>query len=244
MKLAHFRFYASLNDFLEPKNRQKTIAYSFLGSPTVKDAIQAMGIPHVEVHMILVNSTSTDFSYRVMPQDYISVYPLFKKLQLSGKTSLSSLPTNNDFIVDTHLGKLARYLRMLGFDTLYENDFTDAQIIDLSNRDGRIILTRDLGILKQNKVKYGYFLRNTDPDEQLREVVSRFDLSDHFHPFSRCLVCNGHLVPVKKDLVAQKIPPRTFKDYNEFYRCTGCDKTFWKGSHYDRMTQVVNSLLH
>lgn len=244
MKKVYFRFYAELNDFLAVENQQHTFAYHFWGSPSVKDAIQALGVPHTEVSLVLVNSTAVDLSYRLLPGDRVSVYPVFRSIDMPGAGAMLPRPMGGiKFIADSHLGKLSRYLRMLGFDVFYDNQFDDAEIIDLSIKDNRVILTRDLGILKNSKVTSGYFLRSQAPQEQVREVVRRFDLIDHFAPFSRCMECNGKLKEVNKTAVIHQLQPQTLNDFNEFFECQGCAKVYWKGSHYDRMWKMIDQLV-
>ena len=155
-KKAYFRFYAELNDFLIPQQQKKIFAYHFWGTPSIKNAIQALGVPHTEVDLVLVNGNPVDFSYQLQPQDNISVYPVFESLDITQINPLRNKPLRNlRFIVDANIGKLARYMRMLGFDTLYENQFEDPEIIRISIDEKRIILTRDLEILKQNSVTRG-----------------------------------------------------------------------------------------
>jgi uncharacterized protein with PIN domain len=145
-------------------------------------------------------------------------------------------------VVDVNLGKLAQKLRLLGFDTLFRNDFEDDEIIDLSLEEKRIILTRDKGILKQNAVTHGYFIRNDDPKKQLTEVIERFQLQSSFRPFSRCSNCNGELEEVAKSKLKTILPNDTLNYYNEFWNCTGCGKIYWEGSHFGRILNWVDEL--
>ena len=242
-KIAYFRFYAELNDFLPIEKHKQNIHYSFWGSPTVKDCIEALGVPHTEVHLILVGSTPVDFSYYIEAEDQISVYPIFELLDISEISPIKPklLPVMA-FILDTHLGKLTRYLRMLGFDSLYGNYLTDQEIIDRSFTDNRVILTRDIGILKHKSMVHGYYLRSNLPGEQIREVIDRFKLTNSLKPFTRCMVCNGLLQLVDKQMVIEQLLPQTRRDFTEFYRCTKCGKIYWKGSHYERMLKMVDNL--
>lgn len=244
MNRAYFRFYAELNDFLTPERRFTTFACSFEVSPSVKDMIEALGVPHTEVDLILVNGESMDFSYRVQDGDRISVYPVFETIDISPIVRVRPHPLREPrFVLDIHLGRLARYLRLLGFDTLYRNDFQDEELARISRAQRRILLTRDRGRLKRNEVTHGYCVRATAPREQLVEVLRRFDLFRIVAPFTRCLRCNGHLQPVRKEDVLHRLPPRVRQQYDEFCACQACGQVYWKGSHYRRMQWFVEEVL-
>jgi uncharacterized protein len=143
------------------------------------------------------------------------------------------------FILDVHLGKLARWLRMLGFDTLYRNDYADPEIVAIAVREERVILTRDLGIMKRRAVTRGYHIQSTKPEEQLQEVLSRYALLSQIQPFHRCIVCNGLLQRVAKEAVIAQLEPKTVRYYDEFFQCEACHKIYWRGSHFDRMEMFI-----
>jgi uncharacterized protein with PIN domain len=147
------------------------------------------------------------------------------------------------FVLDTHLGRLAAYLRLLGFDTVYRNDCADEELARLSSSEGRILLTRDRGLLKRGLVTHGYCIRDTNPRQQLIEVLRRFDLCQAVAPFRRCIRCNGSLQPVSKEAISHRLLPRTRQYYDEFHICQGCDRIYWQGSHYRRMQQFIASVL-
>jgi uncharacterized protein with PIN domain len=240
MHQAWFRFYEELNDFLPSSKRKKSFAYSFNGNPSVKDAIEAIGVPHVEVDMIVVNGNPVDFSYKLNNEDKISVYPVFESLDISGTSSLREKPLRiTKFILDVHLGKLSKYLRLCGFDTVIDTSLTDSEIIDLSLKEHRIIVTRDRGLLKNKRVTHGYWIRSIKPEEQLKEVLKRFDLKNNLNPFIRCMECNGMLYDVPKQEVMDRLLPKTIDYYTEFKRCQGCGKIYWEGSHYERMKKFI-----
>lgn len=242
-KQATFRFYEELNDFLPLAKRKVEFVCTFSGNPSIKDCIESMGIPHVEVDLILVNGLSVDFKYILQDNDCVSVYPVFEILNISNVTHLRAKPLRNStFILDVHLGKLARYLRMLGFDTLYRNDNDDNEIIRISLDEHRIILTRDIGLLKVKSVTHAYFVRNQHPKAQLMEVLKHFDLFHEISPFNRCIKCNGRLVAIEKDKIIQYLEPLTIQYFNEFFKCTNCQGIFWEGSHYDRMQTFINAI--
>jgi len=241
---ATFRFYEELNDFLPPARRKTPFYYRFLGSPSIKDAIEAQGVPHTEVDLILVNGISVDFSHRITNGDLISVYPVFERLDISVVTRLRPAPLRDPrFVLDVHLGTLAKKLRMLGFDTRYETAYTDREIAGIASDERRIVLTRDIGLLKRSEVERGYWLRSQTPAKQLLEVLEQFDLFSKISPFSRCLNCNGTIHRVDKHEVEKLLQPKTKRYYDEFYRCDCCGKIFWKGSHYLRMMREIEALL-
>jgi hypothetical protein len=237
---AIFRFYAELNDFLPPSQQGYPQIYRFDNNPSVKDAIESLGIPHTEIDLILVNSESVDFTYGVQHQDRISVYPMFESFDITPLLRVRPQPLRETrFLLDVHLGKLAHYLRMLGFDALYRNDYEDAQLAQLSRQEKRILLTRDIGLLKRSLVTHGYFLRETNPKKQLPEVLRRFDLYRAITPFQHCITCNGLMQPIQKIEATQHLPVDTVQHYDSFYRCNHCGKIYWKGSHYKKMQEFI-----
>jgi hypothetical protein len=243
MKRAFLRFYEELNDFLPPDKRKVRFEHDFIDRASVKDMIESLGVPHTEIDMILVNGNSVDFSYVINDEDDISVYPVFESFDISNIQHLRSKPLREPkFIADVHIGSLARYLRMLGFNVLYKNDFSNQEIIDLSLTEKRAILTKDRKLLKNSKVTHGYWIRNEEPEEQVKEVIIRFNLKDDVKEFLRCLECNNILEPVEKEKVENRIPPKVKKWQNEFWYCRNCDKVFWKGSHYKEMRKFIERI--
>jgi len=239
-----FRFYEELNDFLPPPRRKRPIRYDFSGTPSVKDAVEAIGVPHTEIDLILVDGVSVNFDHLLRGSEHISVYPCFERLDIAGVTRLRPEPLRDPrFVLDVHLGKLARYLRLMGFDSLYANDFADRTIVRLALHEHRIILTRDRGILKHRAVTHGYWLRNTAARAQLREVVRALDLGRHIRPFTRCMECNGRLTDVDQESVLDRVPARVRCDQRHFRICGGCQRVYWRGSHYERLTQLLQELL-
>jgi len=244
MNRAELRFYAELNDFLPPEKRHRDFACQFWVGGSVKDLIEAEGVPHTEVDLVLVNGESVDFSRQVRDGDRISVYPVFESLDISPALKVRPQPLRETrFVLDVHLGRLAGYLRMLGFDALYRSDYRDEELVRISSAEGRILLTRDLGLLKHAAIQHGYAVRQTNPRQQAREVVQRFDLSRSAAPFTRCLRCNQPLAPVAKESIQERLPETTRAYYDDFRRCPGCDRLYWAGSHYQRMRRLVDELL-
>ncbi|GAB4297024.1 MAG: Mut7-C RNAse domain-containing protein [Oscillatoriaceae cyanobacterium] len=237
---AEFRFHAELNDFLPPTSRHQTITYQFKDNPAIKDSIESLGIPHPEVDVILVNDKSVDFSYLVQNGDNCQIFPVSQSPQ--PPLPLRPPPPHR-FILDLHLGKLAGYLRMLGFDTLYRNDYHDEELARVSSSENRILLTRDIGLLKRGIVTHGYWVRATEPEQQIAEILRRFNLFDAVKPFRHCLHCNGTLTRVDKETIGHLLPPKTLEYYDQFHRCVSCGKIYWKGSHYQKMQDFINQIL-
>jgi uncharacterized protein with PIN domain/sulfur carrier protein ThiS len=229
---ADFYFTGDLAYFLPRKNSGRAVQLTFAEHQTVKHLIESLGVPHVEVGLVLANGVPVEAGYRPKNGDQIEVRP-----------ALAGCPMEPRFLLDNHLGRLAAYLRMLGFDCLYENDYQDDQIAAVLMADTRILLSRDRRLLMRKVVHYGYCVRSLEPLEQLEEVVRRFDLAGRVHPFRRCLRCNGPLEPVDKETVLDRLEPLTKRYYAEFVFCPTCDQVYWKGSHYERMESVISRLL-
>jgi uncharacterized protein len=238
-----FRFYAELNDFLSLEGRKTAFSHAVFLPASVKDVIESLGVPHTEVDLILVNSQPVEFTHVVRDGDRISVYPNFTGLDVLSLLQLRRPLHNIRFAVDTHLGRLATYVRMLGFDALYEIGCDDRELSRISARENRILLTRDRGLLKRGEVTYGYFVRATEPRRQLLEVLRRFSLSRAVAPFRRYMRCNVLLQPVSKESVRDRLPPRIAQCFHQFQICPGCDRLYWPGSHYERMQRFIERVL-
>ena len=226
------RFYEELNDFLLPDKRKREFTVPLHNRRSIKDLIESLGVPHVEVDLILVDGHSVGFDHLVHDGERISVYPVFESLDITGVQHLRPRPLRRPrFVLDVHLGWLARRLRLLGFDCLYERDMGDDDLARLSSEQNRILLTRDRGLLKRNFVTRGYCVRSTDPAEQLRELLERLDLNRWIEPFGRCSLCNGTLHEVPTEDVAGDVPPKSFQHFDRFWRCSDCHQVYWRGSH-------------
>jgi uncharacterized protein with PIN domain len=237
---ATVRFYAELNDFLRGDQRQRDTCFPFVMGRSVKDAIEGLGVPHTEVDLILVNGQPVDFGYRLADGDRVSAYPLFKYLDISAVTPLRPQPLHElRFIVDGHLGTLARYLRLLGFDTIFDPDLPDNELAARSGAERRILLTRDRGLLKRRAVTHAVFVRWDDPDEQLLELVHRLPLGANLRPFTRCMVCNGLLEDAHKATVADRLEARTRASFHRFRQCGVCGRVYWEGSHQRRLLDLL-----
>ena len=243
-KTAQFRFYAELNDFLPLAKKQRAFDYIYSGPLKLQEAILSIGVPLSEIDLILVNRESVNLDYSLKGGENVSIYPVFESLDISSLATLRPQPLRvTRFILDAHLGKLARYLRMVGFDTLYKNDFEDAVIVQISQDENRIILTRDKALLRSPKIKHGYYVRSIHPKPQFIEVIKKFDLTSQLQPFSRCITCNHPIEKISKTRIREKVPDDTFQQFHDFFVCKRCDKVYWEGSHYERMQSFIHSII-
>ncbi|HLF18827.1 MAG TPA: Mut7-C RNAse domain-containing protein [Candidatus Omnitrophota bacterium] len=239
-----FRFIGECNLFLDKEKRYRIFSLTVNDRPSVKDTIEALGVPHTEVDGIIVNGQPVTFIYQLKDGDSIRVYPRWGRQARAGHRSLQKhLPLHPRFVCDVHLGKLVRHLRLLGFDACYKIDFKDDEIVELAAKQRRIILTRDIGLLKNKRIVWGYFVRTMDSNKQIKEVVKHLRLSPKVRPFRLCLNCNGRIQRIAKSKVAEKLPPKVRAHYQEFYICKSCDKIYWKGSHHRRLHLIVSQVL-
>jgi len=229
---ANFEFFGGCLDFLD----SALFEYGFNDNPSVKDAIEAIGVPHIEVGAIWVNGVSKGFDYSLRELDEVKVYSHgFDSMQF-----LPFKPKKLSFLLDVHLGTLARYLRMAGFDALYDSkDYGDAFLAEVASAEGHIMLSRDIGLLKRGKLNYGHWVRNTDPKEQFREIVKLYGLQNSFKPMSRCIKCNDPINSVKKSLVKASVPSKVYEWKDEFFQCSGCSQVYWEGSHHKKMMELL-----
>ncbi len=244
MAIAQLRFYEELNDFLPPALRKVEFRHQFDRRTSIKDMIESLGVPHTEVELILVNGRSVDFAHIVEDHDRISVYPVFETLDVSSLIRLRPKPLREpSFVVDCNLGRLARYLRLLGLDCLYQNDFDDETVARISQQQHRIVLTRDRRLLHRKIITHGFYVRAVSPKQQVREVLKRLDLYGMVQPFTRCTRCNGILDATSKETVEHQLEPKTRRYYDKFLRCRQCGQVYWQGSHHGRATQLIRELL-
>jgi uncharacterized protein len=235
---AYFNFHEKLNVFLPKAHRNSTFTYYFNGNPSIKDAIEANQVPHTEVGSIFVNNAPVTFKYHLKHDDTVAVHSVFSPI--SKKCSLQLRPPPFlQFIADVHCGTLARYLRLLGFDVLYDQVLDDPAIIKRGVAEHRIIITRDRKLLHAKVIEHGCCLHSTDPLTQLKEVIARYELSRYQHPLSRCCKCNGMLHIIAKKDIIDRLEPKTKRYYNDFRICENCETIYWKGSHFIRLDKVL-----
>ena len=240
---ATLRFYEELNDFLPAEARKRDVPIVIDRSRSVKDAIESVGVPHTEVDLIVVDGRSVDFAHLLRGGERVAVYPMFEALDITPVLRLRPRPLRDPrFVADVHLGKLARHLRMAGFDTQWANDWDDDEIVRRSAADRRTILTRAKGMLRRADVERGYFVRATQSEAQLGEVVRALQLEALVAPFTRCRECNVDLEDVEKAEVIDRLPEKVRGFYERFKRCPGCDRVYWEGTHFARMKGVLARL--
>ena len=235
MANATFRFHDELERFLAPAHRGRLIARDCARAATLKNAIEALGVPHTEVGRLAVNGAPATLARIVREGDAVEVFPP------APGTGTGDGPLA--FIADAHLGGLARMLRMLGFDTLYDNGFHDPEIIAIAARERRIVLSRDRELLKCREIARGAYVHALKPEAQLRELAARYALERHMRPFTLCLECNLPLTEAARDVAQARIPDRIFARYARFMHCAGCNGIFWEGSHWERMRAVLAATL-
>ena len=244
MVTATFRFYEELNDFLAPERRCGEFSAPCARAATTKHMIGALGVPHTEVELILVNGESAGFDRLLRDGDRVAVYPKFEALDITPLLRVREWPLRlTHFVADAHLGGLARLLRMAGFDTLYRNDYMDNDIADISVKEGRIVLTRDRELLKQRSITHGCYVHALKPAQQFREIVNRLDLARSMRPFRLCINCNVPLRAVDKALIFERLPPSVQENYERFTTCDLCGRVFWQGSHWKRMQALLDESL-
>jgi uncharacterized protein len=244
MVTATFRFYEELNDFLPAERRRQEFSVACAQAATTKHMIEALGVPHTEVELILVDGESVGFDRLLREGDCVAVYPKFEALDVTPLLRVREQPLRSTrFVADAHLGGLARLLRMAGFDTLYDNRCHDREIADIAGREGRIVLTRDRELLKLRSITHGCYVHALKPAEQLRELIGRLDLARRALPFSLCLVCNAPLRAIDKAAVCERLPPSVQASHERFTTCDICHRVFWEGSHWRRMRAVLDESL-
>jgi uncharacterized protein with PIN domain len=243
MMLATLRFYAELNDFLPVGRRQRDWTLSFQPPAPARHLIEICGVPHTEVELILRRSESIGLDAAVDEGDRLAVYPMFESFDVRPLLRLRSRPLRRPrFLADAHLGALARRLRLLGFDTVWHNDLGDQALACLAAAEQRILLTRDRQLLMRQAVTHGCYLRSDSSASQLGELIGRLQLCAEIDPFTRCTCCNGLLMPLSPDAVAAEIPPRVRERHAEYWRCGGCGRIYWKGTHWEAMRRQIAAI--
>jgi uncharacterized protein with PIN domain len=244
MVTATFRFYEELNDFLPPARRKHSFDSRCAQAATTKHMIEALGVPHTEVELVLVNGESVGFERLLQDGDRVAVYPKFEALDVTPLLRVRAHPLRvTRFVADAHLGGLAHLLRMAGFDTLYDNGFMDSQIAAIAAQEERIVLTRDRDLLKHHSITHGCYVRTLKSEQQLREIVDRLELAGSARPFTLCLHCNAPLRAIDKALVQEQLPSRVREHYERFSTCDICKRVFWEGSHWHRMCAMLDEAM-
>ena len=224
--------------FVRPRKRDLNIRYVVDRKTSVKDIIEALGVPHTEVGRITAGGESVGFDWIPTDSNRIHIRPITPPFDVTKPSFLRPIPFSGlRFIVDVNVGKLALLLRILGLDTEYTNTLGDREIAERAESEQRIVLSKDTGLLKRNQVVFGRHIQSVRPDDQLVEVVRFFGIQGPFQPFSRCLRCNQVLEPVEKADILHRLQPKTKKYFNRFKTCPDCDRIYWNGSHLDLMKE-------
>jgi uncharacterized protein with PIN domain len=240
-----FTFHNNLKGLL---NKELACRPSFLHHlerrASVKDVIESLGVPHAVIGGLTVNGRESDFNYILLNKDSVLVNPLTPPVNPLAPHILRPTPLPGiSFVVDVNAGKLAMLLRMLGFDTLYENDARNGKLAEIASSQNRILLTRDVSLLKRKIIMHGYLLQDQDPTQQAIKVVRLYDLKTKIKPMSRCMPCNGMLEPVTKEAIMDRLEPLTKKYYHTFHICRDCGKIYWPGSHHEKIMDCIELIL-
>lgn len=232
----HVRFYAELNHFIAPARRGRDSACDVAPHESLKHCIESLGVPHTEVARVLVNGAPAELAYRPRHGDRISVFPAFRVLD---PAALQATPR---FIADAQLGRLARYLRFAGFDTVHVTTGADAALVTQAQAEDRTVLTRDRDLLMHRAVQRGCHVRDDAPLRQLADLAHRLRLDLHAARPARCMLCNAPLLDVAKAEVAADLPPRTAACFDAFWRCPECRRVYWRGSHWRRLREAIGAV--
>lgn len=238
------RCYAELNDFLPRARRQRAFEVECSPGGSVKDLLEGLGVPHTQIDLLLVNREAVTFDHPVAAGDRVTAYPVFEAFDVAGLTRVRPAPLREvRFVLDGHLGRLAAFLRLAGFDTLCPPGASDSDLVQLASGEHRVLLTRDQALLKRRVLTHGSYVHATGPAEQFREVVERFQLARLAHPFRRCMRCNALLREASDEAVAAQVPSRSRACFHRFLECPGCRRVYWEGSHYARLRRLLDEAL-
>jgi uncharacterized protein with PIN domain len=233
-------FHGELVELLN-KNGTPGSIRELLRTAPVKDLVESQGIPHTEVGSIVTSSgEERDFRYTPDFGETLHIHPHEPPVDVTKGTVLFPRPFEKiRFIVDVNVGRLAKLLRIGGFDTLYNPKWGDGEIAEKAHTEERVLLTRDRELLKRNAVLRGRLIRSFDPWGQFGEVITFFGLGEKIDLFSRCPRCNKLLEPVKKEDVIDRLEPLTRLMYDSFTICPRCGQIYWQGSHHSRIREKM-----
>ncbi len=243
---ARFRFHRELNEFLARPQREQAFVFACAKGSSTKHMIEALGVPHTEVELIVLNGEPAGFDAPIADGDAIDVYPKHAvphDLRAGARLLRPALSAAGlRFIADAHLGALAQLLRLAGFDTRYDNNFPDDEIEELALAEHRVVLTRDRELLKRRSVVHGCYVRALQADAQWREIAERLDLAPHVRAFRLCLMCNAPLRPAHSHDLDGRVPEGVRERHTRFVTCDVCRRVFWEGSHWKRMRERIDAL--
>lgn len=229
--MLHLRFPPELHLFLSSRHRgEGEIRVTPDGTSSLGHVVESLGVPLPEVGTLLVDGQPVTPSYRPRTGEHVDVRPVARP-QRPGPEPLR-------FVLDVHLGALARRLRLVGVDSAYRNDMDDDALIEQANAERRVLLTQDRGLLRRRALWRGAYVRGTGPDRQFADVLDRFE--PRLAPWTRCVACNAApLVRVPKSEVEHLLRPGTRRTYDAFTRCPGCGRVYWRGAHSHSLDRIV-----
>jgi uncharacterized protein len=233
MGQARLEFAAELRFFLAPAARSGAVLAPLDGTSSLGHVVESSGVPLPEVGDLVVDGRSVPPSYRPQDGDVIGVLPVRRPQPVPVEPPR--------FTLDVHLGTLARRLRLVGVDTDYHNDIDDDALVGLADRERRVLLTQDRGLLRRRRLWFGAYVRGARPEEQFRDVLDRF--APPLAPWTRCTACNGLLAPVGKETIEHLLQPGTRRSYDVYARCRACGRLYWKGAHHRRLQAIVDAAL-
>jgi uncharacterized protein len=223
------RFASDLLLFLAPRHRSGRVRTACDGTSTLGHVVEALGVPLPEVGSLTVDGAAAAPGYRLSGGESAAVAAVRRPQRIPDPR----------FVLDVHLGTLARRMRLLGVDTAYANDRDDDALIEQSNAEGRVLLTKDRGLLRRRKLSVGAYVRGARADDELRDVLDRF--VPPLAPWTRCPACNGQLAAADLADVADLLQPGTRRTYRDFARCPRCGRAYWRGAHSPRLEAIVTS---
>lgn len=238
------RCYAELNDYLPPGWRQVSFPWPVTHRPRLEDVVAELRVPPERIDVALVNGGSASLDHRLAPGDRVALYPVFEALDVTPLCRLPGRPLRRTrFVADVHLARLARLLRMLGFDTLWWRQARDDDLVGSAEAEERVLLTRDRALASREDVTRALWVWPATPGAQVAAVLDRLDLYAQVRPFTRCMICNGQVTPVPKETVAGRVPAGALREHGEFFDCAACGRVYWKGSHYRNMRAWIDRLM-
>jgi uncharacterized protein with PIN domain len=215
--------------FLRPEHRSGPVRVACDGVSTLGHVVESLGVPLTEVGALVVNSRPAGPAYRPADGDVAEVLAMPRPQHVDPPV----------FLLDVHLGTVARRLRLVGVDAAYDRDADDDQLIERANEARRVLLTQDRGLLRRHSLWLGAYVRGARPDDQFADVLSRF--APPLAPWTRCTACNGLLVPAAKADVAPQLEPGTRRTFDSFSRCESCGRVYWRGAHSWRLQATIDA---
>ncbi len=236
MRYLQITFTKDLNFFIRSKPEKQIITYPLNRKASIKNIVESMGVPHTEIGAIVIDGDEVDFNFIPVHSRTAHIFGITKPFDVTIPSLLRPHPLKEiRFIADVNVGKLAKLLRMSGIDTAYATSFSDKTIAAIAEKDGRVVLSKDIGLLKYRKITFGKYIKSIYPEDQLAETISFFRLKNRYRPFSLCLRCNISLQVIKKEDILSQLEPKTRKYYNKFNICPNCKKIYWQGTHHEDM---------